>query len=92
MPDVDVCARRSVCSEKLTTVCVKKVFLTHPTALLLVETQLRCAPEGPVAGRGWPLFRRLSRSVQGYTTGSEGGRCWFAQMACVRACVRARVL
>lgn len=72
-------------------VCIK-VFLNCSTALNLTEAQLRHAPEGPAAGRGWPLFRRLSRSVHGDTTGSEGGRCWSAQMACVRACVRARVL
>lgn len=71
-----------------TTVRARKVFLTCPVALALTEAQLWYAPEGPAAGRGWPLFRRLSRGVHGDTTGSKGGRCWSAQMACVyaRAC------
>lgn len=50
------------------------------------QFQLWYAQEGPAAGRGWPLFRRLSRSVHGHTTGSEGGRWWSAQMARVHAC------
>lgn len=76
----------------------EKVFLTSPAAL----RHLHWMPSsgtfrsvGPAVGRGWPLFRRLSRSVHGDATGFEGGGsllCWSAQMACERACGRARVL
>ena len=81
----------------------QKVFLTCPTTPHHPHPpQLLHAPEGPAVGCGWPLFRRLSRSVHRDATGSEGGwvACmgwwgghgWSAQMACVHACMRARVL
>lgn len=72
-------------------VCAESLLDLSDSSTPSLEVQLRYAQEGPAAGRGWPLFRRLSRSVHGHTTGSEGGRCWSAQMACVRACVRAHV-
>lgn len=45
---------------------------------------------GPAAGRGWPLFRRLSRSVHGDTTGSEGGSLLVCTDG-VRACARVMI-
>lgn len=79
-------ARRKVFVRMVRVHCVNRPV--RQFSVILTEAQLRHALQGPDTGRGWPLFRRLSRSVQRDATGSEGvgGRCWSAQMACVRAC------
>lgn len=67
--------------------------LLHSSGLSCGRLVAGDAPLGPVTGRGWPLFRRLSRSVHGDTTGSKGGSlplCTDGTVARISA--RARVV